>query len=216
MNFSEKIIKLANKFSQKYLIVESSNEKLYHGSPKKLKILIPQKEHGDPRVPSAIFASPSKTFALAYAGNKWGDRDIEQSFRGGNKPKMFLREMRPNAFKEIYNTQGYLYQVPSESFQAMKGRRSSFEVVSYDSVKPIKMEIIHNILKELKQNPFVELYTYDPNNPDTYKAIKRQIKRMKEMTTKDAKEYRQWVFEKATPEIKKMFKEESLKQDINI
>jgi hypothetical protein len=178
---------------------------LYHGTHRQLEELTPRDEHGDPRVKPAIFASPSRTFALAYTGKKWGDRDIEQSTGKG----MTLREMRPGALQDIFGGQkGYLHHLSPDSFTALKGRRTAKEVVSYEAVAPKKIEVIPDALKALKRLPDVKLVAYDPTTPETHAAIKRQIRRMGEMTTQDARGYKRWWFEVAPPEMKKMFNAE--------
>jgi superfamily II DNA or RNA helicase len=183
---------------------------LFHGSPRKVGELKPRNEHGDPRLKSSIFATPSETFALAYAGKKWGDRDLEQSTRGGNASRMILREMRPGALKEIYGgRKGYVYEVPPESFVAVPGRRTSKEVVSTQPVRPIRARVIPNVLEALERTPDVELYKYDANAPETRIAIKRQVKRMSEMDD-GGKGYLKWRLEPAPPETKQMFQEEMM------
>ena len=185
----------------------------FHGSPSKVTVLKPSSEHGDPRVKPAVFASDSKTFALAYAGRKWGDRDIEQSTRGGTRgPRMILREMRPNAFEDIYGgKKGYLYEVPSAPFKALKGRRTAREVTSSGAVKPIGVSVVRDVLAELKKTPDVEMHSYDPAAPEVRKAVRRQVGRMREWGGREGREYLKWRLAVAPPEVKKMFKEEMSK-----
>lgn len=191
--------------------LEEKTAALYHGSPLDLQEITPQDLHGDPRVPKAIFASPSRTFALAYAGKKWGDREIEQGTRtskGTGKETMRLREMRPNAFKDIFDTAGYLYRVPEDTFGALKGRRTSMEVVSPTPVVPLRQQSIANVLRSLRRNKNVELLAYDPESEGTQKAIARAVRRMREMTPKNRKGYKKWWLETATPETKALFNAE--------
>ena len=193
---------------------KEKQSEFYHGSPRKLKTLKTRDEHGDPRVPLAVFASPSENFALAYAGRKWGDRDISQWTRGGAKAdKMILREARPGAFKDIYGRKkGYLYEVPEKPFKAIPGRRTMKEVISTESVRPTKTRVIPNVLKALREMPGVEMHEYDPNAPENRADIKRQVSRMREMKGGDAKQYLKWRLEVAPPETKRIFKEEMAKQ----
>lgn len=186
---------------------------LYHGSPRKVETLKPRYEHGDPRVPPAVFASPSETFALAYAGRKWGDRDINQSTRGGNKAgQMILREMRPGALQEVYGgKKGYLYEVPKEPFRALEGRRTIKEVVSTQPVRPLRVKEVPDVLQALKNKPEVKLHPYNPRDPETRTAIRRQVKRMREMDD-GGKQYLKWRLAPAPPEVKEMFQEEMSKQ----
>lgn len=196
--------------------VLSKTSALYHGSPSKLDVLEPKNLHGDPDVKDAIFASPSRTFALAYSGGKWGDRDIEQSTRGSLKknPRMILREMRPGALEDIYKTQGYLYHLPEESFEALPGRRTTREVISSQAVHPEKIETIPNVLEALKADPSVTFEAYDPKSKGTARAIKRAVQRMKEMPSGDREGYLRWRMERATPEISEMLKQELEKQSM--
>ncbi|MAG64375.1 MAG: hypothetical protein CMK74_00645 [Pseudomonadales bacterium] len=117
---------------------------------------------------------------------------------------MLLREMAPGAFQRIYGKKkGYLYTVPEKTFHALKGRRTSKEVVSYEPVQPLKTEIIPDVLKALRAAPGLDLHTYDPKNPATRAAVKRDVRRMREMD--DSAAYEKWRLEHAPPEIKEMF-----------
>lgn len=179
---------------------------LYHGSPRQLDELVPSSEHGDPDLAERVFATPSRTFATAYAGKKWGDRDIAQSTRGGGKTpfRMLLREMRPGALKDIYDTSGYLYTVPEESF-SRESRRTRMEVTSPTAVKPLKTQQLANVLRTLKRHKDVELLPYDPAHPTTETAVRRSIKRMREMPLEGQQEYRNWRLENAPPEMKALW-----------
>lgn len=179
---------------------------LYHGSPRLLDELVPRDEHGDPRIAPSVFATPSRTFALPYAGKKWGDRDIAQSTRGGGKTpfRMLLREMRPDAFKDIFDTSGYLYHLPEESFSPIGGR-TRMEVMSPTAVKPQRVQQLANVLRTLKRHQDVELLPYDPQHKATRRAIEQSIKRMREMSPAGQQEYRKWRLENAPPEIRTLF-----------
>jgi hypothetical protein len=185
---------------------EEKIAKFYHGSPRLLDELSPSDEHGDPDLSARVFATPSRTFATAYAGKKWGDRDLEQSTRGGGKTplRMLLREMRPGALKDVYDTPGYLYTVPDEGF-AQDSRRTQMEVTSPTAVTPLKTQQIANVLRTLKRRKDVELLPYDPTHPTTETAVRRAIKRMREMTPEKQREYRTWRMETAPPEMKRLW-----------
>jgi hypothetical protein len=186
------------------------NAALYHGSPQRLEMLEPRDEHGDPRVKPAVFATPDHTFALAYTGRKWGDRDINQEVRGGPRgPRMILREMRPGALQDTYGGQtGYIYHLPEETFSQLQGRRTSKEVVSYRPVTPNKIEEIKDALEALKGNTSVELASYDPRSPAVRTALRRQVSRMLEMSPEDQEGYKKWRLEPATPEMRQMWEKE--------
>jgi DNA-directed RNA polymerase beta subunit len=186
---------------------------LYHGSPQRFETLMPRTDHGDPRVPPAVFATPDYNFSLAYLGKKWGDRDINQAIRWGSNPRMILQEMRPGALEDIYGGQtGYLHHVPEEPFEALEGRRTRVEVVSKKPVTPYKIEEIPDVLEVLKRTPKIELVKYDPKLRTTQTAVKRQVSRMLEMKPEDQEGYKKWRLEVAPPEMRKMFEEEHERQ----
>lgn len=182
-------------------MTKKASDVLYHGSPKKLKILVPKNLHGDPDVASAVFATPSREFALPYAGGKWGDRDINQNtqFKKGIR-KVILQEMRPGAFKDIFEgRKGYMYHVPEETFKPPAHRKpSTWEVISEKPVKPIKVEEILDVSKALRESG-VDLLPYDLK--ETLKVLKRRDKRTALMTPEKQLGYWKWWLEKAPPEV---------------
>lgn len=178
---------------------------VYHGSSRKLKTISARNEHGDRGTEDTVFATPSRSFALAYAGGgkAWRDRDIEQSTHGD---RMTLREMRPGAFKDTFGKPGYLYTLPGDGFTAA-GRKSQSEVLHAGSVTPLHVEKV-DALKELQADPKVELHTYDPGSPATLAAVQQRVKQVKGMDPKSATEYAKWWLAAAAPETKAMFKKE--------
>ena len=176
---------------------------LYHGSPLQLETIAPRTEHGDPDVAAAVFATPSRTFALPYAGKKWGDRDLQQSIRtdpDGNS-HMELREMRPGALKDLFDRQtGYVYHVPADTFSDEK-RRCQIEVLSDQAVKPHKVETVPDVLAALKADSHVKLVEYSPHDPALVSHFTRMARRAKEMTPEKRQEYLRWWGETATPEM---------------
>ena len=182
----------------------------YHGSPRKLDVLDPRDEHGDTDTPKVVFASPSRNFALAYAGKKWGDRDMEQGYYGSGPDRpMVLREMRPNAFKDIFDKKrGYLYHLPEAPFHIDAKRKCLAEQWSPTSVVPNKVEEIMDTLKALQaEKEKIQLIPYNPNAESNRIAVRRSIKRMQGMPDKGVG-YLRWRLAKAPPEIKQIFKEE--------
>lgn len=182
---------------------------LYHGSPRRFSVLRAKNEHGDPRLGSVVFAAPLRRFALVYASQKWGDRDIEQGAQGRERMilRMILREMRPGAFEDTFCKRGYLYTLPSEGFTTIK-RRWRMEVIHpTGGVKPLHVERVH-ALSGLEADPLVEIHPYDPKSPANLAAVKRQVKRMREMTPQNAAEYLQWRLEVAPPEMRALFAKE--------
>ena len=185
----------------------------YSGSPRKLDVLVPRNEHGDPDVNKVIFATPDHNFALAYAGKKWGDRDIEQSTKGGPGSQMTLREMRPGAIDDLYAGQeGHVYHLPEEPFRQAANRKCLSELVADKPVIPLKDEVIADVLGALRSNPDkIRLIPFDADAPETRAAVKRTIKRMQGMPDKGAG-YLKWRLENAPPEIIKMYQEEMEKK----
>lgn len=186
--------------------LEEKTSALYHGSPRQLTELTPSNEHGDPDLGERVFATPSRTFATAYAGKKWGDRDIAQSTRGGGKTPwhMILREMRPGALKDTFDTTGFIYSLPDAGF-TRESRRTRMEVTNPAAVTPLKAEQLTNVLRTLQRHKDVTLLPYDPTHPTTETAVRRSIKRMREMPTAGQQEYRTWRLENAPPEMKALW-----------
>jgi hypothetical protein len=146
-----------------------------------------------------VFATPSREFALPYAGGKWGDRDINQNtkFKKGVR-QVILQEMRPGAIKEIFEgRKGYMYEVPKETFSAPRGR-TTWEQISTKPVKPLKTETIEDVARALR-DAGVSLLPYDLK--ETLKVLKRRDKRTAQMTPEKQKGYYKWWLEKAPPEI---------------
>jgi len=187
--------------------IHKSGMPLYHGSPRRLKILRPRNLHGDPDVAEVIFATPFREFALAYAGRKWGDRDLEQSAVAG-RPPVTLREMRPGAFQAIFSgKRGFVYQVPSTPFQRAAKRKCMAEVASFEPVVPLKVEVVEDVLQAIQADPRVKLVSYDPQAPETLAAVRRSIRRMRRMEDKGVG-YLRWRLKGAPPEIVKLFRQE--------
>ena len=170
---------------------------LYHGSPRMLDTLMAGNEHGDPDVDKVVFATPYKPMALAYLGRKWGDRDISQ---GSTNKKFHLEEMRPGAFNDIYgNQEGYLYNLPTETFKRERTLGSRDELISTQDVKPTSVKRIKNVLEALRGEG-VELRPYDPKRRSHGAAIKRMQKRLGQMDEAGREQYLSWV-EETNPEL---------------
>lgn len=113
---------------------------LYHGSPYKLDIIEPRLSPCDKE--PFVYASNQYEFALFYAGNDTNDLEINQSYYNG---VYMLTEILPGMFRKILDRPGYVYCVPSESFEQIKYD----EFVSRVAVKPIKTIRVSNVLKAL-------------------------------------------------------------------
>lgn len=137
---------------------------LYHGSLNKHSILKPKSKIDGKNL---LFASPRYEFALAYAGRQWNDLDINQSVVND---QLILVEIYPGAFKDIFHTSGYIYEVPDDTFQKV----SSSEYISEVDVVPTKTRRVQNVLVELEKTN-VQLYYYPdlpPYIPSRYEYVK--------------------------------------------
>ena len=186
---------------------------LYHGSPRKVRVLYPRHEHGDPDIGERVFAAPSRMFALAYTGKKWGDRDMGQSMQyhdaSSTSADMHLHEMRPGALKDIYGGQkGYLYHLSPEGFSRVPGRTSRLELVSPHAVHPLHIEQVQDVYETLLAHPLVHLIPYDPSSKETLLAVRRTVARMWEMAPQKAAMYKRWRLENAPPEMRVLFQRE--------
>jgi len=200
-------------------------EVLYHASPKKLDVLEPRIEHGDPDLvgenAAAIFATPMLQMALAYLGNKWSDRDIGQGGWGQSTKdrSIYLTEMRPNAFKEIFEGAGpgYLYTLPAEPFKPLPRQGSyDWERIADKPVKPIKVEEIKNILERLKEHPHIEMHPFDVKGDAFNKSLRFSVKRMKKMTPEKRKSYYEWRIKDLPKVVTDAFHAEMKRQGVDI
>lgn len=169
---------------------------LFHGSNVRVNELVPMNNHGDPGISDGIFASPKRTFALAYAGGRWDDRYINQSYIND---KAILREMYPGA-ASCFDCTGYLYKVPSNTFLPIDDRGMAYELFSSIPVRPIEVTKIHVMEELLKAG--VSIKRYNPYSKGMKICIERQITRAKTMI--DREQYINWRLSKATPEVKEL------------
>ena len=148
-------------------------------------------------------------YPLAYLGERWGDRDINQNLHysdDSNAPDrestITLREMRPNAFDRIYkNKAGYLYHLDSDAFHGTnRGGDDYWEQISEKPLTPLKVEKIDNVLRAL-EDAGVEMLPYDKD--ETIKIIKSESirKRLAAMTPKARAQYIRWMSEGAPEEL---------------
>lgn len=191
---------------------------LFHGSPIRARRLEPRDLHGDPQIPPAVFASPSREFALAYSGSKWGDRDLEQSVHYNandqdSVPKMVLQEMRPGALKEIFDRSGYLYSLPAETFEAGR-QQTPWEMISKKPVMPTRTERVKNILEALGARSNVTLLPYNKRRARATILSNRRYGRLLEMDPAARKEYLSWYSTNRPPELESAIAElrEKLRQ----
>lgn len=138
---------------------------LYHGSPKMFKIA---KAHDSGISGEHLFATSMRSFALAYAGAEWNDFEINQSRVNG---VMYLTEILPGKFREIFNRPGYIHILPADSFKNFHGA----EYISDEDVRVKKTYKINNVLKELQKAPDVKLYYY-PDLPPFIQDRERYLR----------------------------------------
>lgn len=161
-------------------IINKNNDIMYHGSNQHYSILKANSKFNNKKE-NVIYASPDYSFALSYAGAQWNDLDINQSVYNG---KIYLTEIQPNKFEEIYDRPGYIHIISSKTFKPFHG----LEYVSTDDAHVIEVKKINNVLNELKKSKNVKLYFY-PNLPpfikDREEYIQNTIKRWNEFVHRE-------------------------------
>jgi len=183
--------------------VKHAAEELYHGSTDSHDTLQPMPVPGLSGK-KLLYAAPRRGVALAYT-RRWSDNDLGQGFVSPDEPA-YLTEMRPNAFKDIFEGQpGYLHTVPAETFRPLGDTAISGEHVSEKPVKATKVEHIADALQALKDSGVV-LNEYDP----TSVAFKQEMAGMKHraanMKPADRKRYLGWRLRNSTKDVKDAWK----------
>lgn len=140
---------------------------LYHGSPKTFKVA---RVHDSGTSGAHLFATSMRSFALAYAGAEWSDFEINQSWVNGD---MYLTEILPGKFREVFSRPGYLHILPADTFKSFHG----VEFISDEDVRVQKTYKISNVLKELQKAPDVKLYYY-PDLPPFIQDRERYLRDM--------------------------------------
>lgn len=187
---------------------------LFHGSPYCLEVLEPLNLHGDSDIGEAVFASPSRAFALAFSGSRWGDNQLNLSTEGSFKKgtaRIVLSEMCPYAFEHIYGGKGgYLYTVPSDSFSMISNRKNSYEQVSTSSVTPLKVEKMTDVLTVLEGAQDVRMIRFSEiKKKDLHRIICRRALR-----AVNNEKYKEWWLASAHEEVKQIFMKEYLKINV--
>ena len=135
---------------------------LYHGSKNNLNIIKPKNlSYAEDNY---VFATPSKAFALIFAGNRWNDDMLNQSVYNG---KIYITEKQKGAIKATFDTDGYIYTVPADTFIQYNNHKNEF--ISKTNVTPIDKIYIKNILDEL--NKLGVIFTYYPNKPKWWNSV---------------------------------------------
>ena len=135
---------------------------VYHGSPiPHLKQIV---AHKSTHQKDCIYATDNKAAALLFMARGKGDLDTGLSFRNG---KVELVERRAGVLKELYDKEGYLYELDGSSFNNYD-YLWVLEVVSFEkAIKPIREIHYPNILEALneeEQKGNIVIYRY-PNRP---------------------------------------------------
>lgn len=135
---------------------------VYHGSPRgDIEELT---AHRSTHKKECIYATDNKVVALLFAGKGKGDLDVRISNNDG-KPE--LVERRPGVLKNLYDKEGYLYELDGKTFEHYD-YLWSLEVISFEHlIKPLKKTYIPNILDVIRKdaaNGNLTLYEY-PDRP---------------------------------------------------
>lgn len=117
-------------------------EKLYHGSPDpELRKLLPQVQPRRSGKPTAVYATPRRGLAIFFGlkGVTW--KNIK---RVGDYWEI-------SGLTEAQLSQpSYLYHLPTDNFEHYIG----WQYISHKSVRPISMEVIHDVGRELRELGF--------------------------------------------------------------
>lgn len=140
---------------------------LYHGSNKYIENeLIPHKSfHYKP----LVYATSDYTYALVRAGKF----DVNKlTFKEDYDGVTFtLIELVPNAFEEVFNTDGYIYEVDDSLFVHTDDLMPN-EYICYDNCIIIKTIYIKNIGKEIKMMyPYIQIIKYEEAD-DYWKTVR--------------------------------------------
>lgn len=122
------------------------NKIVYHGSPYgNIDKLIAQKSTHQKL---CIYATDNRTIALIFIGKGKGDLDTDISSEDGH---IVLVERRPGILKELYDKEGFLYELDGSTFDHYDYIWSQ-EVISFcPSITPLRKTRIRTLLK-----PFVK------------------------------------------------------------
>ena len=140
-------------------------EYLYHGSQTGgLKVLKPQISL---EFKQLVYATPDYAYALVRAGKQLDM--IREEYFGYEKPFQ-LAECYPNAFEQMFDTNGYIYMLEKADF------KMNPETGEYFSDKPVKIKHclpIKNILNLMTgaYSPWYELIRFE-NSEEYWKTVR--------------------------------------------
>lgn len=134
--------------------------KLYHGSNKYIKNeLVPHKSfHYEP----LVYATSDYYYALVRAGKF----DVNKLFfkEDYDGYTSTLVELIPNAFEEVFNTDGYIYEVDSSLF-IHTNELMPKEYVCHENCTIIKTTHIENVGEEIKiRFPHIQIIKYEESD----------------------------------------------------
>ena len=137
---------------------ESTNKILYHGSHENITngYILPQNNSYEDDY--YVFGTSDRNFALCYAGKPWHDGIINQGYLND---ELFLSEVKENAFEDIFNTDGYIYEIVWDDNFYNRGMKT--EYLSKEKAKIISKTYIKNVFDEIKKR--IKLYYYNDKAP---------------------------------------------------
>lgn len=136
---------------------------VYHGSPDgNIQVLKP---HRSTHQKDCIYATEKKVVSFLFMGKGNGDLDHRIS---SVDSKIELVERRPGILEQLYNKEGYLYELDGETFDHYDYLWSQ-EVISFASeIKPLNVTYypcILDAIKEEERKGNIVIYRY-PDRPD--------------------------------------------------
>jgi hypothetical protein len=150
-------------YSMKYPSTKAKDvDVVFHGSQWNFDevTLIPHYHaNGEP----VVFGATSKGFSLAFLSN-WTDEDLELA--NINNGPLFLRELKPNAFKNIFKGKsGWLYTLDAKPFKSFR-HLMRYEMISFEKPKILKKEYIKDVFNELEKCKDIILIPYGKRTSD--------------------------------------------------
>lgn len=178
---------------------DSITGELYHGSPKRMDVILPHTaSHGRPYV----YASPDYLFSLCYAGLQWNDFEINQSYYNG---ELYLTEIQRGQFREKLQRPGYVYHLNKDDFKKLPNSADA-EFVSEQAVSPLAVDEIPNVYRRLASEG-VHLYEY-PNLPPFIDDREGYIiSKAEDLYVQDNPEMYQWLIETFPGTVSKALKQ---------
>ena len=141
--------------------------KLYHGSNKYIENeLTPHKSfHYEP----LVYATSDIRYALVRAGKFDVNKlTFKEDYDGAT---FTLIELVPNAFEEVFNTDGYVYEVDDSLF-IQTDELMPNEYISHDNCRIIETIRIRNVGEEIKlMYPYIQIIRYEEAN-DYWKTVR--------------------------------------------